>query len=150
MLHYDATTEILTLPDGTVFRAVSGGGRGARRVRRNGAGRRLATRLLAVDGERDWTVKATETRRGGPLPPGLYLVHPPSRHPRLGLACFLEPYPGNEMQGRDDFWIHGPGPRGSDGCIVPLGRPGQRRGLHHLMAALARLAPTTLRVNGAG
>jgi hypothetical protein len=146
MIRYDSALEVLTLPDGSQWCAVSGGGRGQRSVTRNAKGRVLRRRVLAEGGERDWTVKATDLMRGGPLPPGLYLVHPPAPHPRLGPACFLEPYPGNTMQGRDDFWIHGPGRRGSDGCIVPLPVLGGRRGIHRLLRCLRRLAPTTLEV----
>jgi hypothetical protein len=146
MIRYDAPHELLTLPDGTLWRAVSGGGRGLRTVLRDAKGRVRQRRVLADGGERDWTVKTTQSARGGPLPPGLYLVHPPALHPRLGPACFLEPYPGNAMRGRDDFWIHGPGRRGSDGCIVPLPAWGERRGIHRLLSVLRRLAPTTLEV----
>jgi hypothetical protein len=146
MIRYDSAHETLTLPDGSVWHAVSGGGRGRRTLIRDGKGRVRRRRVLADGGERDWTVKATDTLRGGPLPPGLYLVHPPALHPRLGPACLLEPYPGNAMRGRDDFWIHGPGRRGSDGCIVPLSAPGAGRGIHRLLRCLRRLAPTTLEV----
>lgn len=146
MIRYDSARELLGLPDGSAWHAVSGGGRGQRLVTRDAKGRVLRRRVLADGGERDWTVKASDTTRGGPLPPGLYLVHPPAVHPRLGPACFLEPYPGNTMRGRDDFWIHGPGRRGSDGCIVPLPALGERRGIHRLLRRLRCLAPTTLQV----
>jgi hypothetical protein len=55
---------------------------------------------------------------GGPIPPGTYQIHPPSVHPKLGLSARLEPLqplPGH----RGGFYIHGQGPHGSDGCIVP-------------------------------
>jgi hypothetical protein len=62
-------------------------------------------------------------RHGGPIPIGRYRVLPPSRHPHLGLSCRLDPYDDAQtrgMMGRDGFYIHGRGPHGSDGCIVPL------------------------------
>jgi hypothetical protein len=141
---YLITQELLVLPDGSEWRCVAGGGRGRRLVARDARGRVRASRHIAAAGERDWRVKAKGQVRGGPLPPGRYLVHPPIRHPRLGPACFLEPLPGNDMHGRDDFWIHGPGPRGSDGCIVPVpdGRSG--RGSIRLMQRLAAIAPCAL------
>lgn len=147
-LVYRIGAETLTLPDGTVWRCVSGGGRGREVLRRDASGRVRARAILAVGGTGDWTVKATEGVRGGPLPPGRYRVHPPVRHPRLGPACLLEPLPGNAMHGRDDFWIHGPGPRGSDGCIVPVPDGRARRGIFHLLGRLRRLAPCTLTVLG--
>lgn len=143
-LSYFLAREVLLLPDGTAWRCVSGGGRGAERLRRDAAGRVRGRRILADGGTRDWTVKASDGVRGGPLPPGRYLLHPPAAHPRLGPASFLEPDPANAMLGRDDFWIHGPGPRGSDGCIVPVPDGRRRRGIFHLMRALARIAPCAL------
>ena len=56
---------------------------------------------------------------GGPLPPGKYVVHTPARHPHLGLSAKLV-HPRLRPMGRDGFYIHGRGPHGSDGCIVPL------------------------------
>ena len=56
---------------------------------------------------------------GGPLPPGKYVVHTPAQHPHLGLSAELE-HPDFDPMGRDGFYIHGRGPHGSDGCIVPL------------------------------
>ena len=57
---------------------------------------------------------------GGPIPPGRYIIHPPSQNPHLGLSAFLEPYGNGQMMDRSGFYIHGRGPHGSDGCIVPL------------------------------
>lgn len=68
-------------------------------------------------------VKTTRTRRGGPLPPGRYRISAPRRHPHLGLSAALTPADaaqGRRMLGRAGFYIHGRGPRGSDGCIVPM------------------------------
>lgn len=57
---------------------------------------------------------------GGPIPPGVYLVATPSHHPHLGLSARLDSVDGKSPMGRDGFYIHGRGPHGSDGCIVPL------------------------------
>lgn len=73
--------------------------------------------------------------RGGPLPSGRYKVLPPSHHRTLGLSARLDPYDhaqAEHMHGRGGFYIHGRGPRGSDGCIVPM------EGFADLMAALTR------------
>jgi len=63
--------------------------------------------------------KATHIHiHGGPIPPGTYRIHTPDHHPKLGLSARLEPItplPNN----RGGFYIHGQGPHGSDGCIVP-------------------------------
>jgi hypothetical protein len=56
---------------------------------------------------------------GGPLPPGKYLVQAPAKHGHLGLSARLDPSAGHAPMGRDGFYIHGAGPHGSDGCIVP-------------------------------
>lgn len=57
---------------------------------------------------------------GGPIPPDSYIVDTPSHHPHLGLSARLESVSGKKPMGRDGFYIHGRGPHGSDGCIVPL------------------------------
>jgi hypothetical protein len=60
----------------------------------------------------------------GPLPQGLYIIRPPSTlDPHLGpLAMPLEPYNGNTMFLRGDFFIHGDNAAmnhtASDGCII--------------------------------
>jgi hypothetical protein len=56
------------------------------------------------------------TDHGGPLPLGLYTLVP---HEREQDWIRLIPSNLNAMHGRDGFAIHGRGPRGSDGCIVP-------------------------------
>lgn len=57
---------------------------------------------------------------GGPIPLGRYRIHKPAQHPHLGRSAFLAPDRGTPMLGRSGFFIHGRGPHGSDGCIVPL------------------------------
>jgi hypothetical protein len=54
---------------------------------------------------------------GGPIPPGRYQIHPPGHRDKLGLCAFLQPLQTLPNQ-RGGFYIHGPGPHGSDGCIV--------------------------------
>ena len=71
-------------------------------------------------------------QHGGPIPPGRYIIHPPAQNAHLGLSAFLEPDRTNTMMGRDAFYIHGQGPHGSDGCIVPL------ENFQGLMAAIGK------------
>jgi len=59
-------------------------------------------------------------QHGGPLPLGRYKILKPSFHPHLGLSAELKPDPERAMMSRSGFFIHGRGPHGSDGCIVPL------------------------------
>lgn len=59
----------------------------------------------------------------GPLPPGTYAIGPAYTHPHLGpVVMNLNPDPGNEMYGRDDFRIHGAAELNpelsSEGCII--------------------------------
>ena len=73
-------------------------------------------------------------RVGGPLPAGRYTIIwlgdyiGWSGH-RFGPACFLLPDPQTRARitavGRiwHDFLLHGPGPSGSDGCLVPFPDP---------------------------
>ena len=53
---------------------------------------------------------------GGTLPLGLYRL---KTHERRANWIRLNPEPGTNMGIRDGMAIHGRGPRGSDGCIVP-------------------------------
>jgi hypothetical protein len=68
-------------------------------------------------------------QHGGPIPLGTYKISPPAHHPHLGLSARLDPakpLPNN----RGGFFIHGRGPHGSDGCIVPTDAS-KFRGLMH-------------------
>jgi hypothetical protein len=58
---------------------------------------------------------------GGPIPPGHYTIRTPDgSHPKLGaVSAALIPSNHNHMFHRGGFFIHGRGPHGSDGCIVP-------------------------------
>lgn len=80
--------------------------------------------------------------RGGPLPAGVYTMMLPTRHPHLGLSVYLAPSPQNQMFHRDGFFIHGRGPQGSDGCIVP----DDPQEFHRLMNAISRAGGGILRV----
>ena len=68
--------------------------------------------------------------RGGPIPVGLYLIQKPAAW-HGGKAARLTPSQPIQFfaaTGRGGFLIHGRGPLGSDGCIVPL-HPNQFQGL---------------------
>ena len=98
--------------------AVSGGGGGSTRHAGNeDTNNPYSTGVKTAEGK--------QHKHGGPIPTGRYRVLSPGRHPHLGLSCRLEPYDINQtrhMAGRDGFYIHGRGPHGSDGCIVPMER----------------------------
>jgi len=56
-------------------------------------------------------------RHGGPLPIGRYRMLYEANHPHLHQCVRLIPqFPSH----RSGFLIHGRGPHGSDGCIVPI------------------------------
>ncbi len=119
---------VLTGTVGTRFfhmAALSGGAGGSTKVK--------AT--AAVNNPYMEGLKTQDTKHGhvhgGPIPPGKYTVCTPSKHHHLGLSARLD-HPRFKPMGRDGFYIHGRGPHGSDGCIVPVD------GVHFqsLMAAL--------------
>jgi hypothetical protein len=62
-------------------------------------------------------VKLTSRVPGGPLPLGIYAVR---THESTQNWLRLIPADSAMMFGRDGMAIHGRGPRGSDGCIVPM------------------------------
>ncbi len=108
--------------------AVSGGGGGSRTHEGNSDTNNPASQGVKESNGRTHV-------HGGPIPSGRYRVAAPSRHRRLGLSARLDPYDDAQvsiMHGRDGFYIHGRGPHGSDGCIVPMEQ------FADLMAALAR------------
>jgi hypothetical protein len=67
--------------------------------------------------------------RGGPIPPGIYICRYVKSHAKFGECIFLQQTILSLFQvdadanirfyDRAGFFIHGRGPRGSDGCIVP-------------------------------
>jgi len=76
------------------------------------------------------TAKSPYRQRGGTLPPGHYTCKYLKNHPPFGECIFLErgadthihywSATGVSLDNRgNDFFIHGHGPKGSDGCIVP-------------------------------
>lgn len=79
---------------------------------------------------------------GGPIPTGRYHIDAPAHHPHLGLAARLT---ASGRGGRGGFFIHGRGPHGSDGCIVPL----NKSQFNGLMAALKKDSGGTLYVEQA-
>ena len=98
------------------------------------------------------TKKAPEVfdykNRGGPLPAGLYLASYYGAHPHLGECAALiqtlssllhrDYYSttGVSVTDRAGFFVHGVGPKGSDGCIVPE----TRADLTTLLSALKKAA----------
>lgn len=87
---------------------------------------------------------AKNHQHGGPIPPGKYAIGIPAMHPTLKLSARLTPTGGQPLFGRDGFLIHGPGPHGSDGCIVV-----EKKNLAGLMKALADTGGGTLFVEEA-
>lgn len=75
-----------------------------------------------------------EKNRGGPIPLGVYFATYYGIHPHLGvcaqllqtLSSIIQPdYDstiGVSVTDRDSFYIHGEGPKGSDGCILPANK----------------------------
>lgn len=151
-LTYDIAKELLY---GTVgkekfhLRAFSGGGRG--KAEGAGAGENtLRSRLSTTIEDKRHNV------RGGPLPPGAYVceyvAHHSTYHECIHLkgsessrAIFspfarLPIWHGRPKDG--DFYVHGRGDKGSDGCIVPE-IPAERKRLN---AALKKNPGTVLSV----
>jgi hypothetical protein len=92
------------------IRALSGGG---------GGSTKSASDPFAVNNPTVTEQKENRRRqlRGGPIPVGTYVVHPPAAWSGGSIAAVLTP---RYRTNRDGFLIHGRGPLGSDGCIVPL------------------------------
>ncbi|MBV9289969.1 MAG: hypothetical protein JO288_19515 [Hyphomicrobiales bacterium] len=106
------------------LRAWAGGGRG-----RTGIGAQRDSGSYDVFRQ----TKHSKGIHGGPLPPGLYICRYVAHHHHFGECIFLEQTPTALFQidmkanvrfyDRDGFYIHGRGPHGSDGCIVPESNP---------------------------
>jgi|GEM_PF-2864625 len=140
-LVYDAALEVLS---GTIgkqppfhMKAYSGGSRG----HKAGVDAKLAAQYLYNQAPNLSSHLATTReikdahgnykQRGGTLPPGHYSCHYIANH-HLFKECIqltrsadarairspFSPLPIPHGRG-DDFFIHGSGPKGSDGCIVP-------------------------------
>lgn len=61
-------------------------------------------------------VRLTATNPGGPIPLASFRLKAHESRPNW---IRLLPLPGQSLNNRDGFAIHGRGQRGSDGCIVP-------------------------------
>jgi hypothetical protein len=77
-------------------------------------------------------VKGPGGHRGGPIPLGRFKISSPVHHRHLGLAAALTPETPMPNH-RGGFYIHGRGPLGSDGCIVPMAA----YDFHRIMQGLA-------------
>jgi hypothetical protein len=104
-------------------------------------------------------------QRGGPIPPGNYSCHYVSHHPPfVGPVIALTPMRGRDGRleirspfasttiylRRGGFYIHGSGPKGSDGCIVIAKSPERDRLFREIYDYELRYQPAqvTLRVIG--
>lgn len=126
-LRYSISDEMLY---GTVsnipfsMKAFSGGGRGSTQGMAQTDLAHWSTRKKAP-------AKFSQRDRGGPLPTGAYIVSYYGQHDHLGRCAILHQTissiihldftssAGISVTDRDGFYIHGEGPKGSDGCIVP-------------------------------
>jgi hypothetical protein len=150
-LEYNAAREVLTGKIGQTpihMIAYSGGSRG----HKAGVGAKLAKEYLHGQASSIFSHLATTreiksksgdyTQRGGTLPPGHYTCIYVERHRTFGECIQLlrtadavaihspfSPRPIPHGRG-NDFFIHGSGPKGSDGCIVPANNI-ERRVLNH-------------------
>jgi len=122
-LSYSIATETLSGTIGiTTFlvRAWSGGRRGAK-----GPGAQSTPRSYDVFRKEDHGKGV----HGGPIPPGIYLCRYVANYAKFHECIFLaqtltslfrvDANATIRFYGRDKFYIHGRGPHGSDGCIVP-------------------------------
>ncbi len=99
--------------DGTSFNAIAySGGRG-------GSKTKGAVNPITVNNPFLTSLKenAKKSVAGGPLPMGEYTLQPHESRPNW---IRLVPKNNISMHNRDGFAIHGRGPEGSQGCIVPL------------------------------
>jgi hypothetical protein len=150
-LTYDAEAETLS---GTIGKekfnitAYSGGSRGHKKVDKNtGEAYRhseetsMFSRFANTKTIGEGTTKDPYKQRGGTLPPGHYSCSYVEHHKAFGECIYLKRdadtrihYPtstGVSLNTRgDDFYIHGSGPKGSDGCIV-ITDNSERRRLNH-------------------
>jgi hypothetical protein len=133
VLNYSIATERL---EGTVaqqyfsIRAWSGGGRGQ-------VGNAAEHNWDSYNVFRKEKDSGGKHRHGGPIPPGIYMCQYVAHHPKFGECIFLEQTitalfqvdakAGIHLYNRDGFFIHGRGPHGSDGCIVPENDAQRRR-----------------------
>jgi hypothetical protein len=150
-LVYDAAQELLSGAIGKEkpfnIKAYSGGSRGHKAVKPAVAVKYLHNQAATLPSRFANTPEITEKKgnylqRGGTLPAGHYTCHYLSHHHIFGECIRLDrqadakaihspfsPFPIPHGRG-NDFFIHGSGPKGSDGCIVPA-LDADRRRLNH-------------------
>jgi hypothetical protein len=170
-LTYDAEAERLS---GTIgekkfdIHAFSGGSRGHRDVKNAAKQARNATlyryseaksmfsRFANTPTIGEGTKKDPYKQRGGTLPPGHYSCTYMENHKPFGECIYLNRdadtrihYPtssGVSLDNRgNDFYIHGSGPKGSDGCIVITDEK-QRRHLNKAIKEFSEAGHVILRV----
>ncbi len=138
-LKYDAGAERLAGTIGKqkfLITAYSGGSRGHTTVdKKTGLSFRhfeqksIFSRFANTPTIGEGTKKDPYKQRGGSLPPGHYSCRYLEHHKPFGECIYIKRdadthihYPTSSMVSldnrADDFYIHGPGPKGSDGCIV--------------------------------
>ena len=147
--HFERTDNWAIGPKAITLNALSGGGHGSK-VHPAGQPGQLGVAYWHTQRQK------TGLLRGG-LPPGFYKVHKPAQHPHLGLSAYPEPTltallhlnlfrsSGVSVTQRGGFYIHGIGPKGSDGCIVV-----PPTSFHWLMDLLAQHTPLMLQVVNPG
>lgn len=155
MLRYSIADEMLY---GTVggesisTKAFSGGGRGSNAGAERTDLAHWSTRKKAPE---HFDIE----KRGGPLPVGLYAATYIGKYKKFGecarlnqtLTSLLQEDPtaplGVKVTDRDGFLIHGEGPKGSDGCIVPA----NKEALKSILGAIKREGcPVLLEVHSEG
>jgi hypothetical protein len=148
-IEYDAARELLTgvIGQARPFHVIaySGGSRGhkpvsaAKRAASHAKDPYLYSQSSALSSHMATTREVKNKdgayiQRGGTLPPGHYTCHYIARHGTFGECIQLlrtadavaihspfSPRPIPHGRG-NDFFIHGSGPKGSDGCIVPANK----------------------------
>ncbi|HIJ88262.1 MAG TPA: DUF2778 domain-containing protein [Desulfuromonadales bacterium] len=143
MLIYSITDEMLySTTKGFSFstQAFSGGGRGSTAgAQRND--------LAHWDTDKKAPESFDFSNRGGPIPVGFYVVKYIGNYKNFGECARLEqtitsliqvdlksPI-GIKVTKRDKFLIHGCGPKGSDGCIVPANKEALKKLLTFIKSA---------------
>jgi hypothetical protein len=169
-LTYDAAAEILSGVIGKhrpfFMRAYSGGSRGHDpKTSRKLAKEYLHSQASSLRSHLATTPERTDAHgnyieRGGTLPPGSYNCHYLHHLPGFGECIRIRPTTTNVAihspfashpipHGRDmhSFLIHGPGPKGSDGCIVPQPNAERHRLNHAIKDFKGRVVLQVIRVS---
>jgi hypothetical protein len=143
MLRYSISGEMLySIAKSFSFstKAYSGGGRGSTAgVQR--------TDLAHWSTSKKAPTTYNEVNRGGPIPVGLYIAHYIGKYKKFGEVARLDQTitsllqrdfnspVGFKVTDRGGFLIHGEGPKGSDGCIVPASKEALKKVLAHIKAS---------------